>query len=85
MCPGCNREHSIPVIKGNETANAWGWNGDVERPTIRPSIFVNKDRWNPEIPACHSYVTEGKIGFLSDSSHHLAGVTVELPNLKESK
>lgn len=28
---------------------------------------------------CHSFVREGKIEFLSDSTHELAGKTVELP------
>lgn len=28
---------------------------------------------------CHSYITEGKIQFLSDCSHELAGQTVDLP------
>jgi hypothetical protein len=28
---------------------------------------------------CHSFVTDGKIQFLSDSTHPLAGQTVDLP------
>lgn len=30
---------------------------------------------------CHSFITDGKIQFLSDCSHNLAGITVELPDL----
>lgn len=30
---------------------------------------------------CHSYVTDGKIQFLSDCTHKLAGQTVELPDI----
>lgn len=31
---------SLPVItKGNrDKANAWTWNGDLEKPTVRPSV-----------------------------------------------
>lgn len=29
---------------------------------------------------CHSYVTDGRIQFLSDCTHELAGQTVELPD-----
>lgn len=29
---------------------------------------------------CHSFVTDGKIQFLSDCTHELAGQTVELPD-----
>lgn len=32
---------------------------------------------------CHSFVTDGKIQFLGDCSHALAGQTVELPDIKE--
>lgn len=31
---------------------------------------------------CHSFVTDGKIQFLSDCSHELTGQTVELPELE---
>lgn len=47
--------------------------------------------WTKEHPAdegkcptcyiCHSFVTDGKIQFLSDCSHSLAGQTVELPEI----
>lgn len=33
--------------------------------------------------ACHSFVTDGRIQFLSDCSHELAGQTVDLPELTE--
>lgn len=29
--------------------------------------------------ACHSFVTDGKIQFLADSTHKLSGQTVDLP------
>jgi hypothetical protein len=31
---------------------------------------------------CHSFVTNGRILFLGDCSHHLAGQTVDLPDLR---
>lgn len=31
---------------------------------------------------CHSFVTDGKIQFLSDCTHKLAGQTVELPDIE---
>ncbi len=31
---------------------------------------------------CHSYVTDGKIQFLGDCTHTLAGQTVELPDIE---
>lgn len=54
----------------------WSFNGDVNNPTFSPSLLVFKDL--PE-QRCHSFVTDGKIQFLSDCFHDLAGQTVELP------
>lgn len=67
--------------------------------TIRPSILVyerqkliNEDLpWDDLIapenkmmtPRCHSFVRDGKIEFLSDSTHKLAGQTVDLPPLPD--
>ena len=33
---------------------------------------------------CHSFITDGKIQFLGDCTHHLAGKTVELPDVDQS-
>lgn len=36
-----------------------------------------------ECSQCHSFVSEGRIRFLGDSSHSLAGLTVDLPEWVE--
>jgi len=61
----------------------WGWNGSMDSPTFTPSIFVNRGEVNPTAPACHSFVTDGKIQFLGDCSHSMAGTTVEIPDWDE--
>lgn len=78
-CPGCEHGHEIPV----SGARAWQWNGSFEKPTVKPSIFVNRGQSNPTAPACHSFVTDGRIQFLSDSTHALAGKTIELSDFNE--
>ena len=35
---------------------------------------------DPTVTRCHSFVREGRIEFLSDCTHALAGQTVELPD-----
>lgn len=76
-CPGCERPHTVRV-KGD---GAWGWNGDVERPTLTPSVFVNAPGpyFTDSAPSCHSFVNDGHIQFLGDCSHAMAGETVPLP------
>lgn len=67
--------------------------------TIRPSILVyerkkfsNEDLEGDALfdpsnitmaPRCHSFVRDGKIEFLNDSTHSLAGQTVDLPPLPD--
>jgi hypothetical protein len=75
-CPGCEGGHSIPVTG----QRGWRWNGSLESPTVTPSILVNRGSTNLTVPVCHSYVTDGRIQFLGDCTHALAGKTVDLPD-----
>lgn len=77
-CPGCESGHSIPVTGPRK----WNWNGSLEKPTLFPSILVNRGRANPTAEVCHSFVTDGRIQFLADCTHRLAGQTVELPDFE---
>jgi hypothetical protein len=83
MCPGCKRSHHVSV--NGDPAVCWEWNQSEILPTIKPSILVNRGQLNPTGPVCHSFVTEGRIQFLNDSTHELAGQTVELPDWTENK
>lgn len=92
-CPGCNDIHMIQY--GDGDGPRWGWNGDVNKPTFTPSILVygvkrlteeQYQAWQlgwglpePVKQVCHSFVTDGQIQFLSDSTHELAGQTVPIP------
>ena len=78
--PGCGENHGFPV----DGSRGWSWNGDVDRPTITPSILARGFKpasgdSDDAIPyVCHSFVTDGKIQFLSDCTHAKAGQTVDL-------
>jgi len=75
-CPGCECAH---FIQTNPAFNpCWTFNGDVERPTVSPSIMVRQP-WKKNGSVCHSFIKEGMIRFLNDCTHGLAGRTVELP------
>lgn len=76
FCPGCNTHHAFTTK--HPTFNGWSFNGDVEKPTFTPSMLVNRDY--PE-SRCHSFVTDGKIEFLSDCFHELKNSTVDLPEI----
>jgi hypothetical protein len=77
-CPACKMGHLFD--------DRWQFNGDMERPTFTPSMLSNGREdavVNEAVPRCHSYVTDGRIEFLADSTHALAGQTVPLPDIDE--
>lgn len=102
-CPGCRLYHNLPVHGAGTT---WEFNGDVEKPTLSPSILARggccyEADWHEQerrrhpgaeqcdkgLPdesgismchVCHSFVRDGRIEFLSDCTHSLAGQTVQL-------
>lgn len=92
-CPGCDAGHYIRTVEANDylpdeqgAKPIWGFNGDLDRPTFTPSILT----WWPiyengiEIgreKVCHSFVTDGRIQFLSDCWHSLKNQTIELPEI----
>ncbi len=79
-CPGCLTAHFINT--NPKYGGVWEFNKDLENPTVSPSLLVNAGKKNPTAHQCHSFIKNGKIQFLSDCSHHLAGQTVELPDIE---
>ena len=81
-CPGCGNDHAFtvgPQKEGWGTAR-WTFNGNLESPTFTPSLLCNPG----SLPnRCHSFVTDGRIQFLSDCWHKLAGQTVDLPDYED--
>lgn len=94
-CPGCREMHV--VWTGDGPGPRWGWNGSAERPTFTPSVLVTGVKqltdeqhaaWMRGEPLpdavpqrCHTFVTDGRIQFLADCTHALAGQTVDLPDV----
>lgn len=80
-CPGCGYHHHVQIERGssNPTGPIWEWNGDMEKPTFSPSLGVNMGTGQQ----CHLFLRGGKISYLDDCRHDLAGRTVELEDLDE--
>lgn len=87
------RHHQVHVAIAGEqesphvtNAPHWGFNGSLDSPTFTPSVLASHpiEDDNDKIVGryvCHSFVTDGRIQYLSDCSHGLAGQTVELPEV----
>lgn len=83
FCPGCENGHYVR-IKGQQPV--WDFNGDLVSPTVSPSLLIKSYRVvdGVEIPiVCHSFIKAGRIEFLNDCTHKLAGQTVDLEDVKE--
>lgn len=85
-CPGCDGPHAVGLASPGPV---WSFNGSFTAPTFSPSVLSTYDGADADTPdgipsVCHSFVTDGRIQFLSDSTHKLGGHTVELPDWEAS-
>lgn len=79
-CPGCNIDHLIFISHESYDGPTWSFNGDCNSPRFRPSLLI---RWSDQDGnhVCHSFITDGNIEYLPDSTHKLSSKTVPLPDL----
>lgn len=83
VCPGCAEQdgsglHMLPV-NTSETSPSWTFDGDLDAPTLAPSIKTTFG----EQTLCHCYLRGGVFHFLKDSTHSLAGQNVPIPDLPD--
>lgn len=67
-CPGCEENHLF-------STDRWQFDGNMESPTFNPSLLYPTKK-----PRCHLFLHAGKLQFLNDCEHKLAGQTVDLPD-----
>jgi hypothetical protein len=81
-CPGCDMLHVVYVA--GEGVPVWTFNGDIDKPTVSPSVLVRSNYGQPPVDTvCHSLIKDGQIQFLGDCTHKLAGQTVEIPEYED--
>jgi hypothetical protein len=76
FCPACQENHLIDTTETG-FSNGHQLKGSLARPTISPSILSYGDKKTGK-PRCHSFITKGKIKFMLDCTHSLAGKTIAL-------
>ncbi|CCF19162.1 conserved protein of unknown function [Pseudorhizobium banfieldiae] len=96
-CPGCDGAHQIRVGEGDGPGWSWNGDPErpTFRPSIlvqghepltdeeHEAIMSGKvNGVQTRRIVCHSFVTDGKIQFLNDCTHELAGQTVDLPDFE---
>lgn len=65
-CPGCDHAHAVD--------DRWSQSGDDDTKRISPSILSTAEDLR-----CHLFVRKGKLCFLDDCSHDLAGKIADVP------
>jgi len=83
QCPACAADGSGASCH-EFVVGWWTFSGDLERPTFSPSMLATAV-YGAHGPGrrehrCHSFVRDGKIQYLSDCTHAMAGQTVDLPD-----
>lgn len=88
-CPGCKKRHVIVVGRSGD----WTFDGNEDAPTFSPSVLAKGtidltddqlrrlragENIGPVDLICHTFVRNGRIEFLSDCTHSLAGKTVPM-------
>lgn len=63
-CPGCQSCHYVD--------ERWTVTGTLSNPTVSPSVLC------PRAPRCHLFIEAGRIEYLTDCDHALAGQTVDM-------
>ena len=95
-CDGCDTHHSYQIKNADPAkvpdtvadrwrkmytqGPLWTFNGDLKKPTFKPSLLCNGSTPVEEVRKrgahrCHIFVTDGMVQYLSDCTHHLAGKT----------
>lgn len=75
-CPACDEMHPLP--------DDWEFDGDLERPTFKPSFRHTWGVRESTLRTCHYVVTAGRVAYCDDSTHGLAGQTIDMPELPEA-
>ena len=85
VCPGCAVMHSnsglhmLPVNCGDVKAPSWDFDGNLDAPTLSPSILTGRGSDN----VCHSFLRAGVFEYLGDCTHPLTGQQVPMGELPD--
>lgn len=77
-CPACKQGHTLWVVRRSAVPNPWQWDGNVEKPTVQPSLKIEGVRFDGRPYICHLVVTAGMLNYCADCTHELAGKTVPM-------
>lgn len=83
ICPGCGSQHEIYTSKPNRLGAIWEFDGNIDKPTITPSVNSSAEDNGVVFFRCHFFIKKGKIKFLEDCTHAFSGQTLDLPDIEQ--
>lgn len=72
----------LPVNAPNIGKPAWDFDGNLDAPTLSPSILTRSKIGDKDV-VCHSFLKAGVFAFLGDCTHSLANQHVPMPDLPD--
>jgi hypothetical protein len=97
FCPGCQENHVVrrtlwgfngDYEKPTFTPSILITSGHYVQGQNGETCWCTYNKEHPEDPApfkcsrCHSFIIDGRIQFLNDCTHELAGQTIDLPEIE---
>ena len=74
--------HDYSVEQPFRNGAQWSFNGSGDSPSFTPSMNISVGPFRDgSIERCHYFVTDGRILYCGDSTHAMAGQTVDLPDV----
>lgn len=81
-CPACDDVHSVAIDEPYKTASRWHFDGNVEMPSLSPSVKVTKPIGD-DSEVCHYFLKNGRFEYLLDCTHKLAGMRIPVVEIPE--
>ena len=90
-CPGCDEEHSFnstwqfnrdfnkPTVRPSILVKSYKLTDESYKAILRGERLPVGERWPGKDVVCHSFITDGKIKFCSDTTHSFANEELILP------
>lgn len=84
-CSGCQEAHCCRYWSKEPKSPCWWWNQLEHAPTLSPSVLCNHGDWSQAAgrTRCHLFVRDGRLEYLADCGHVLAGQTVAMLDVDE--
>ena len=81
---GFNNDLERPTFTPSVLVTWTQWEPPATAPEIAAKIELGLIVQTEVAKACHSFITDGRIQYLGDCTHPLAGQTLDLPNWEEA-